>query len=328
MLPGGVFMQSGIHKFFRVLTPGNSLRRRIAVSLAIVRLILVPVIFLSIYYLVKMDRIVDRIVRVNAPMATLAQRASVDFLEARRAERNYFLLHDQAYLQSNRDALLRVRRLLDETRILEPNEHDAIQKIVQNVELYQQQFASAVALMEEPGSTPIQRVQDVVRAYERNLNDLLKRARYEKQAQLIEDLRGQVDSFDFEIARTVEAGDPVLRRVTSDLQISSQEVLHILSDLEMRGWARVEDDHERTRHLVYRAEWVLSIVSGLTLLLSVWISFVLPRQVVKPLIELRTAVDHAVSGNYEIEFELQGEGELVNLARSIRNLISHARLTV
>ena len=113
MLPGGVFMQSGNHKFFRVLTPGNSLRRRIAVSLAIVRLILVPVIFLSVYYLVKMDRIVDRIVRVNAPMAKLAQRASVDFLEARRAERNYFLLHDQAYLQSNRDALVRVRRLLD-----------------------------------------------------------------------------------------------------------------------------------------------------------------------------------------------------------------------
>jgi nitrogen fixation/metabolism regulation signal transduction histidine kinase len=126
----------------------------------------------------------------------------------------------------------------------------------------------------------------------------------------------------------LKRGTLFLRRVTSDLQISSQEVLHILSDLEMRGWARVEDDHEGTRHLVYRAEWVLSIVSGLTLLLSVWISFVLPRQVVKPLIELRTAVDQAVSGNYEIEFELQGEGELVNLARSIRNLISHARLTV
>jgi nitrate/nitrite-specific signal transduction histidine kinase len=261
-------------------------------------------------------------------MATLAQRASVDFLEARRAERNYFLLHDQVYLQTNRDALLRVRGLLDEMRTLEPNEHAATQKIVQDVERYQQQFASAVALIEEPGSTPIQRVQEVVRAYERNLNDLLKRARHEKQAQLIEDLRGQVDSFDFEIARTVEAGDPVLRRITSDLQIASQDVLHILADLEMRGWARVEDDREGTRQLVYRAEWVLSIVSGLTLLLSVWISFVLPRQVVKPLLELRTAVDHAVSGNYEIEFEIKGEGELVNLARSIRNLISHARLTV
>ena len=44
---------------------------------------------------------------------------------------------------------------------------------------------------------------------------------------------------------------------------------------------------------IYRAEWVLSIVCGLTLLLSVWISFVLPRQVVKPLQELKEAVDHA-----------------------------------
>src|ERR1051326_7109104 len=97
-------MESENPKFFKVLTPGNSVRRRVALSLAIVRLILVPVIFLSVYYLVKMDRIVDRIVRVNAPMATLAQRASVDFLEARRAERNYFLLHDQVYLQTNRRA--------------------------------------------------------------------------------------------------------------------------------------------------------------------------------------------------------------------------------
>src|SRR2546427_12735200 len=125
MLRGGVFMQSGIPKFFRVLTSGNSLRRRIAVSLAIVRLILVPVIFLSIYYLVKMDRIVDRIVRVNAPMATLSQRASVDFLEARRAGRNYFLLHDQAYLQSNRGPLLRLRRVLDDNRILGAQEQYA-----------------------------------------------------------------------------------------------------------------------------------------------------------------------------------------------------------
>ena len=35
---------------------------------------------------------------------------------------------------------------------------------------------------------------------------------------------------------------------------------------------------------------------ALTLLLSVWISFLLPRQVVKPLVELREAVDHARVG--------------------------------
>ena len=35
---------------------------------------------------------------VDAPAATLAQQASIEVLEARRAERNYLLLHDRSYL--------------------------------------------------------------------------------------------------------------------------------------------------------------------------------------------------------------------------------------
>jgi hypothetical protein len=44
---------------------------------------------------------------------------------------------------------------------------------------------------------------------------------------------------------------------------------------------------------------------------------------VKPLLELREAVDHAASGNYLVDFELRGEGEGVELARSVRNLIAY-----
>jgi signal transduction histidine kinase len=57
----------------------------------------------------------------------------------------------------------------------------------------------------------------------------------------------------------------------------------------------------------------------------VWISFVLPQQVVKPLLSLKEAVDHAAAGNYEIDFDIQGQGEVVELADSIRNLIAHVR---
>jgi len=42
----------GIRKSFQILAPGNSLRRRTAYSLVLVRLILVPVIVLAVYYLV------------------------------------------------------------------------------------------------------------------------------------------------------------------------------------------------------------------------------------------------------------------------------------
>ena len=48
-------------------------------------------------------------------------------------------------------------------------------------------------------------------------------------------------------------------------------------------------------------------------------------QVAKPLVSLKEAVDHAVTGNYEIDFELHGGGEVVELAKSVQNLTSLLR---
>ena len=317
-----------IHNSFQILAPGSSLRRRVGYSLALVRAILVPVIFLAIYYLFRMGAIVDRIVAVHAPAATIAEQVSAQMLEARRSERNYFLLPDPTYLQANREALAQVKQLLGEIVRLEPGEQTATREAVESASLYERQFAAAVSLLGKPEDTPLQRVQQVITAYEQDLNDLLRQARKKRRDQLIEDLRSRIDSFDVEIARMVGSADPTLRRVTPDLQAASQQVLRIASELEARSWARVQRDHQDARRLIYRAEWVLSIVSGLTFLLSIWISFVLPRQVVKPLVSLREAVEHAASGNYQIEFQLQGEGEVVDLAKSIRNLIGHVRQTV
>jgi signal transduction histidine kinase len=41
--------------------------------------------------------------------------------------------------------------------------------------------------------------------------------------------------------------------------------------------------------------------------------------------DLKEAVDHAAAGNYEIEFDVKGEGEVVVLANSVRSLIAHVR---
>src|SRR5579864_6667698 len=111
-----------VRKPFRVFARGVSLRRRVAYSLAIVRLILVPVIFLAVYYLFRMGLIVDRIVSVDAPVATMAERASIEMMEARRAEQDYFLSHDPAKLQTNRQALSDLEQLIGTMRDLQPSE--------------------------------------------------------------------------------------------------------------------------------------------------------------------------------------------------------------
>jgi len=74
-------------------------------------------------------------------------------------------------------------------------------------------------------------------------------------------------------------------------------------------------------HCAIEAEWALSVVSILTFLLSVWISFILPRQVVKPLLNLKEAVDRAAAGDCAIDFDIQGKGEVAQLADSVRNLV-------
>jgi len=314
-------MALGIRRSFKILAPGGSLRRRVAYSLAIVRLILVPVIFLAVYYLFAMGWIVDRIVNVDAPATTMSEQVSVEMLEARRAERNYLLLRDPAYVEANRAAIAKTREMLIAIENLVPSDQSDAQKALDELHLYQQRFDRAVSILGAPGQAPPDRIQAVVRAYEKDLNELFTQARFRKRAQLVDELRSRVDSFDIQISKTVQEQDPELRQATVDLENSSQEILRRTSELESRSWKRVQEDHRQARHLINQAEWALSVVSVLTFLLSVWISFILPRQVVKPLLNLKHAVDRAATGDSAIDLDIQGKGEVVELANSVQNLV-------
>jgi CHASE3 domain sensor protein len=318
-------MTRGPRKAFTVFARGTSLRRKVAYSLAIVRLILVPVILLAIYYLFAMGRIVDRIVSVDAPVATMADRASIEMLNARRAEKNYFLLHTPEDLETNRQALSRLEQLVASCGELQPREKPTVEKIQAQVKIYRQRFQEIVSHMREPSRAPFERIQEVVQAYEKDLDELLKRGRKYNRGQLLEELRNRVGSFDAQVAATLGTEDPALRQAMTELRTSSDEILHLAGDVEKRSWERVQRNHEEAGALLRRAEWVLISISALTLLVSVWVSFILPRAAVRPLVDLKAAVDHAAAGNYEIEFDLKGEAEVVQLAASVRNLIAHLR---
>src|SRR5450755_4127980 len=124
-----------IRKTFAIFTSGTSLRRRVLYSFAIVRLVLAPVILLAVYYLFQMGWIVDRIVSVDAPAATLAQQASIQMLEARRAERNYSLLRDTAYVNTNHERIVEVTDTLTKIQNLEPEEQATTQKALEAIRL-------------------------------------------------------------------------------------------------------------------------------------------------------------------------------------------------
>jgi CHASE3 domain sensor protein len=311
-----------LRRTFRILAPGNSLRHRIAYSLIIARLILVPVIFLAVYYLFEMGWIVDRIVNTDAPAATDAQEASIEMLEARRAERNYILLRDPSYLAANRESIDKTKQILNQIEDLEPQDAGDTSKALAALQTYERGVASAAGSMGQPGQADADRIRAVVRAYEKDLDDLLRGSRNKSRAQLVDQLRTRVESFDTQISETAQETDPALAHLTGELQTSSGVVLQVLATLQTENWKRVEADHREARRLIHQAEWALSIVSALTLIFSVWVSLILPRQVAKPLVSLREAVDHAAEGRGPIDFEIQGKGEVTELALSVQNLIA------
>ena len=318
-------MKIEVRKLFKILAPGNSLRRRIAYSLTLVRLILAPVIFLAVYYLFRMGWIVDRIVNVDAPAATLAQQASIEISEARRAGLNFLLFRDKEYLVTNRESIDKTQQTFDHILRLEPDEQSPIQQAAEALNLYRQRFAAAAYAFEPSGQAPMDRVRAVVRAYEADLDNLLKRSKYSKRDQLVGELRKRVASFDAKISETAQEGNPKLQRVIEDLQTLSEQILQQASALETVNWDRVQKDHAEAEHLIDQAEWALSIVSAITFLVSVWVSFVLPRQVVKPLLQLKEAIDQAAERNYEIDFDVEGKGEIVELVESLRHLFAFVR---
>jgi nitrogen fixation/metabolism regulation signal transduction histidine kinase len=308
----------------RVFARSKSLRRRVAYSLAIVRLILVPVILLAVYYLLRMGLIVDRIVSVDAAVAMQAERASIEMLDARRAERSYFLLHDSEDLASNRHSVEDLQKIVATFRKLQPQEAAAITKMRAELGAYQQNMNKAAQYISVAGEPRVERLRAAVSSYEKGLDEILRHARRQSRSELIQEIHDRTSKFDSEITAAGVA-DPVIESITFDLGESAASFMNLASGLERRSWDRVQRDHHDARALISRAEWVLGIVSFLTLLISIWVSFTLPDEAVQPILDLKEAVDHAAAGNYEIEFDLQGKGEVVQLANSVRNLIAHLR---
>lgn len=309
-------------RLHKVFARARSMRRRVAYSLGIVRLILVPVILLAVYYLFRMGWIVDRIVSVDAAVAMQAERASIMMLDARRAERNYFLLHDNEDLKSNQKSIIEIQNMIRPFGKMEPLEAESIQRMEAELSTYQQGMNMVAERVSETGQPQVVRLRTAVLSYEKDLDEILHLSPRRSRASLIREIHERTAKFDSDIA-AAGTEDPLLQSAAEALEESADSFLNQATALERRSWNRVEHDHQEARRLMYRAEWVLGIVSFLTLLISIWVSFVLPREVVQPLLDLKEAVDRAAAGNYEIEFDVQGKGEVAQLARSVQDLIAH-----
>jgi hypothetical protein len=90
------------------------MRGRIGLGITVSRLIFLPVIFLSIYYIAGMVTATNRIATVDAKIGQLAGQIAQEVDEMRKAQKNYVLLNDPSSLRKIRESSQRVAMQIED----------------------------------------------------------------------------------------------------------------------------------------------------------------------------------------------------------------------
>ena len=91
-----------------------SMRGRIGLGITVSRLIFLPVIFLSIYYIAGMVTATNRIATVDAKVGQLAGQIAQEVDEMRKAQKNYVLLNDPISLRKIRESSQKVAMQIED----------------------------------------------------------------------------------------------------------------------------------------------------------------------------------------------------------------------
>ena len=91
-----------------------SMRGRIGLGITVSRLIFLPVIFLSIYYIAGMVTATNRIATVDAKVGQLAGQIAQEVDEMRKAQKNYVLLNDPTSLRKIRESSQKVAMQIED----------------------------------------------------------------------------------------------------------------------------------------------------------------------------------------------------------------------
>jgi nitrogen fixation/metabolism regulation signal transduction histidine kinase len=323
-------MRLRFRKFWQGYGNRLSMKSRIGLGITISRLIFLPVIFMAIYYIAVMVSATNQIATVDAKVARMAEQIISEIAEMRRAEKNYLLLKDPAYLKKINEVSQQVIAQIEDGLFISSSERnrfaemkEAVKAYVSNIELVSQ---SSEPL---PDAAALNRFAELVRSYQKRIDSLLEVANRLKSqdviSQSIDAISNEAMSFDRYILQSVIASEPQRSKLLAELQSKGDQIALLARQINENSWKKVEEERSHTERLGNRATLLITITLTVTLLLSFAFTWYLPRRVLNPIREITQALRKASSGNYDVFLHLSAKDELGDLVNEFHNLVDHMR---
>ncbi|MCI0623090.1 MAG: HAMP domain-containing protein [Acidobacteria bacterium] len=307
-----------------------SMRGRIGLGITVSRLIFLPVIFLSIYYIAGMVTATNRIAKVDAKVGQLAGQIAQEVDEMRKAQKNYVLLNDPISLRKIRESSQKITMQIEDGLVRSTAERP---RFTEMKELMKSYMASIEEISQSANprenAAALKQFSGGVESYQKRIDNLVavaKRSKTRDQVtEAIDEISSAATSFDQIITRWMIASEPERSELLEELQSKGEALSAQARLINESGWQNVEDERARTESLGKRATLLITVTLVLTLLLSFAFTWYLPKRVLHPIREVTQALRKASSGNYDVFLRLNARDELGELVSEFHNLVNHVR---
>jgi methyl-accepting chemotaxis protein len=323
-------MRIGFWKSWRKYGDRLSMRSRIGLGITVSRVVFLPVICLSIYYIAGMVSATNRIATVDAKVGRLASQIVLEVEEMRKAQKNYVLFNDPISLRRIREGSQRVLMQIEDGLVLSTSERHRFTEMKELMKSYTaniEEISESVNPKEDAAA--LRQFSGGVKSYQKRIDMLLAVARRSKTreevTQAIDEISNAANSYDQMITQWVIASDPKRSKMLAELQSKGQALSQKARLINENVWKHVEEERARTESVGHWAVLLIGATSVLTFLLSFALTWYLPKRVMQPIREVTQALRKASSGNYDVFLHLKAKDELGALVNEFHNLVNHMR---
>jgi len=310
---------------------GHTIQAKIGWGFILIRGILYPSIILTMVYFFWMASLVNTIAREDARLIRIAELLDVNFLEARKAEKNFALLGDRAYLERHRESTRSLRALLNEGKGLARSER-GFSDIERSLEEYLAAFEH-LARQRPQGQGAGRRsavgthLAEYRRQVEGEMQTFRKAVRspqaYRRFQRVLSDRLADLMA---NLEAVAWEGDPAIPTpLFQRLRDSGDEVQRLAIEVADRTWRELEVHREQALRLRRSALWVISIVLTATFTINTFLTYMLPRRILGPVSELAEACRRVEAGDMAVKVEEVRRDELGDLARAFNRMMEAIR---
>jgi nitrogen fixation/metabolism regulation signal transduction histidine kinase len=296
---------------------GTTIRGRIALSMLCAAALIVPAVIISLFYIRRMNTAVGQIVNQDIELMHVADRISLEFLEARRGEKNFLLYGDTTYLIESMSSLRNVSRLCAEGRLLDPALAMRFDSVCELTAAYGGLTDSLLRLPRTDAARII---------ITPGLSEL--RAHYESLLRAASKTESEAARDSLRSAAALVAGEisvpiPGYRSINDSILSLQTAMAGQTDSIISHAQRRVIQHRDHARQLATWGQRNILTVLLLVLVVLVWLIIILPRRVVLPIKRISNALHRVEEGNLDIRIQVRTGDELGQLARQLNRALSY-----